>query len=63
MRFHAMAAPSKYEITTTMLQNTFVHKFLCCNKPSDKNFLRKRACVRPRLKEHCAAAENPSTRV
>jgi len=22
-----MAAPSKYEITTTMLQNTFVHKF------------------------------------
>jgi len=31
------------------------YKILCCNMPSDKNFLRKRAHVRPRLKEHCAA--------
>jgi len=31
--------------------------------PSDKNFLRKRACVRPRVKDHCAAlAMTPAPR-
>jgi len=52
--FHIQALPTNRQKTRTCCCTCSCYKILCCNMPSDKNFLRKRACVRPRFKEHCA---------
>ena len=52
---HIQALPTNRQKTRTCCCTCSCYKILCCNMPSDKNFLRKRACVRPRFKEHCAA--------
>jgi len=51
---HIQALPTNRKKTRTCCCTCSCYKILCCNMPSDKNFLRKRACVRPRFKEHCA---------
>jgi len=51
---HIQALPTNHQKTRTCCCTCSCYKILCCNMPSDKNFLRKRACVRPRFKEHCA---------
>jgi len=52
---HIQGLPTNSQKTRTCCCTCSCYKILCCNMPSDKNFLRKRACVRPRIKEHCAA--------
>jgi len=49
------ALPTNHEDTSTCCCTCSCYRILCCNMPFDKNFWRKRACVRPRFKEHCAA--------
>ena len=51
---HIQALPTNRQKTRTCCCTCSCYKILCCNMPSDKNFFRKRACVRPRFKEHCA---------
>ena len=51
---HIQALPTNRQKTRTCSCTCSCYKILCCNLPSDKNFLRKRACVRTRFKEHCA---------
>ena len=51
---HIQALPTNRQKTRTCCCTCSCYKILCCNMPSDKNFLRKRACVRPLCKEHCA---------
>jgi len=52
------ALPTDHEKTRSCCCTCSCHKILCCNLPSDKIFLRKRACVRPRFNEHCAGVVN-----
>ena len=56
---HIQALPTIRQKTRTCCCTCSCYKILCCNTPSDKNFLRKRACVRPRFKEHCAEDRRP----
>jgi len=48
------ALPTDHEKTRSCCCTCSYHKILCCNLPFGKIFLPKRACVRPRFKEHCA---------
>jgi len=50
---HIQALPTNRQKTRTCCCTCSCQNILCCNMPSDKNFSRKRACVRPRFKEHC----------
>jgi len=54
---HFKALPTNRQKTRTCCCSCSCYKILCCNMPFDKNFLRKRACVRPRFKEHCAGRQ------
>jgi len=53
---HIHALPTNRQKTRTCCSTCSCYNILCCNMPSEKNFLRKRACVRPCFKEHCAGA-------
>jgi len=55
---HIQALPINRQKTRTCCCTCSCYKILCRNMPSDKNFLRKRACVRPRFKEHCAGCRD-----
>jgi len=52
---HIHALPTNRQQTRTGCCTCSSYKIMCCNTSSDKNFLRGRACMRPRFKEHCAA--------
>jgi len=57
------ALPTNHEKTRTCSCTCSCYEILCCNMPSDKNILRKWACVHQRFEEHCAGGPRVTRRV